>query len=68
LEIERRLKYHYFKLFEMKRIMRISLLKLIIPGLILIQMVSCKKEDPITVTVILTLPLLSANRSGWQKT
>jgi uncharacterized protein (TIGR02145 family) len=36
----------------MKRITRISLLNLIIPGLILIQMDSCKKEDPITVTDI----------------
>ncbi len=36
----------------MKRIIQISLIKLLIPGLILIQMVSCKKEDPITVTDI----------------
>ena len=36
----------------MKIITRISLINLIIPGLILIQMVSCKKEDPITVTDI----------------
>lgn len=36
----------------MKIITRISLMTLIIPGLILIEMVSCKKEDPITVTDI----------------